>query len=85
VAPSGGGFNAAHRNSIAELERHAADAERRVACQKVIIEQLVRDRHSKRIIIDAQSILNTLEHSLRLAKKHLEIERKYRADPGREA
>ena len=57
--------------------RHVAEAEQRIARQQTMLETLKRDGHSGRIIAEAQTILATLNQSLRLAKQHLELERRH--------
>jgi porphobilinogen deaminase len=57
-------------------ERHVAEGEHRIARQKELIEELVRDKHDA-VVHKARDILATLEESLRLARIHLEIEREH--------
>jgi hypothetical protein len=64
------------------VARHVAEAERRVARQKEVLERLVRICPDERLIAEAQSTLHTLETSLRLAHEHLERERKRHGSPG---
>jgi hypothetical protein len=58
---------------VAVAQRHVAQAERRVARQKALIEELERDRHFA-MVENARKILEVLEESLRLARVHLELE-----------
>lgn len=53
--------------------RHVAEAERRVARQRELIEELARDRHFA-TAEQAKKVLDVLEDSLRLARVHLELE-----------
>ena len=60
--------------------RHVTEGEQRVARQKTIVERLVKDGHEPRAVDKARLVLRTLEHSLRLAKEHLEIELSHSSD-----
>jgi hypothetical protein len=59
---------------IAVLERHVAEAQRRVERQKALLEKL-QAKYTGRIVTQAQSVLTILEHSLRLAEGHARRER----------
>jgi hypothetical protein len=59
---------------IAIAERHVREGEAHVANQRAIAARLERDGH--RVAADmARQVLATLEHSLDLARMHLETER----------
>ena len=60
-------------------ERHVAEGEHRIARQKELIEELVRDQHDA-VVQKARGVLATLEESQRLARIHLELEREHYGD-----
>ncbi len=61
---------------VAVAERHVAEAERRIARQRKLIEQLERDKHT--VAADhGRKVLVVLQDSLRLARVHLELEREH--------
>ena len=64
---------------VAVARRHVVDAERRVARQKRLIETMERDRHMS-MAANGRKVLSVLEESLRLARVHLELERKHYGD-----
>jgi hypothetical protein len=66
---------------VAVAERHVAEAEQRVARQRRLIEELVRDKHLV-TAEQARKVLRLLEDSLRLARIHLELERAHYGRPG---
>ena len=70
--------------ALTGAEQKRRIAEQRVTRQKARLTRLVSGGHIGKIG-EAQTVLNTLEHSLRLAKQHLQLEREHYGNPGREA
>ena len=70
---------------IEMARRHVAEADQRVARQKALLDELLRDGHAGRGIAQARSVLEVLEQSLRLAREHLRLEREHYGNPGMEA
>ncbi len=64
-------------------ERHVAEAERRIARHRKLIETLERDKHIN-MLPHARRILELLEESLRLARVHLQLERDHYGNPSKD-
>jgi len=71
-----------HGERAAEQERDRA--EQRVTRQKVRLARLVSEGRIRNIC-EAATVLDTLEHSLRLAEQRLQLERDHYRNPWREA
>jgi len=59
--------------NIEKAQRHVAEAEQRIVRQKVLIDELVRDRHTGRIIDRADETLHLMQENLRVLRQHLEF------------
>lgn len=62
-------------STLSMCERHVREGEARVARQKEILAELLRDGHTGRVIDAANTTLDTLTQTLTLAQQHLERER----------
>jgi hypothetical protein len=67
-----------HETLLQLAQRHVLEGEERVARQRAMIEAMERHRHPV-VAAKARDILATMEESLRLAKQHLEAERRKQA------
>jgi hypothetical protein len=59
---------------LAIAERHVREAEARIAHQRAILDELTRHGHAQAAVL-AQSVLDTMLETLRLAEEHLAFER----------
>ncbi len=66
-----------HESIMEMAERHVAEADRHVERQRQLIEALVHDKHSGRILEHARKVLELLEQSQKLARSHLALEREF--------
>lgn len=60
--------------ALQQAARHVIEGEARVARQRAIIEELVRDGHEN-AAIRAEGVLTNLLDTIRLAQEHLDRER----------
>jgi hypothetical protein len=60
--------------NLEKARRHVAEAEQRIARQQVLIDGLVRDRHTGRIIDRAHQTLHLMQENMRVLRQHLELE-----------
>ncbi len=67
---------AAPEDPIAQAQRHVREAEAHIARQSKLIEELERDGHT-RMAEQARTVLNTIRHTLELARQHLRLEQKH--------
>ena len=58
------------RDALSKIRRHVVEAEWHVAKLRRIVEKMVRDEHPRQAEM-ARRVLQTLEHSLALARDHL--------------
>jgi len=59
---------------VAQARRHVAEAEAHIARQEALIARLSGDERYAQLVAEANHILDTLEHTLRLAGEHLALE-----------
>ena len=62
------------QDRLATARRHVAEAEHHVARQEMLLERLSRDERRATAATDAREVLDTLKHSLRLAREQLAFE-----------
>lgn len=60
-------------SALAQAERHVREGEERVAHQKTILTELIRDKQDV-AAEKARTVLMTLETTLELAREHLRLE-----------
>ena len=61
--------------NIEKARRHVAEAEQRIARQKALIDELVRDGHTGRpVMAQADETLRLMQENLRVLLRHLELE-----------
>jgi hypothetical protein len=64
---------------VAQTRRHIAEAERHIARQKALVAKLSKNEKHAALVAEAKDILDTLKHTLGVARDHLAIE--LRKDP----
>jgi hypothetical protein len=61
---------------ITQARRHVAEAQEHVQRQEALIARLSSDCRHAALTAEAKTILDTLKHTLSLARQHLELELK---------
>jgi hypothetical protein len=61
-------------DKLRQARRHVAEAEKRVAAQRDLIERLTQHGDSERTISTARKVLDTFERTLDAMRQHLSIE-----------
>ena len=61
---------------IAQARRHVAEAEDHIARQEALVVRLSSDLRHAGLAAEAKEILQTLKHTLSLARQHLDLELK---------
>lgn len=64
---------------IAQASRHVVEAQRHVARQEILVARLSGDPRHAELAAEARNILDTLNHTLSLARQHLELELRKRS------
>lgn len=67
---------------LAQARRHVAEAEVRIARQEALVARLSQDRKHAALAAEAKEILDTLKHTLSLARAHLANELRGEASRG---
>jgi hypothetical protein len=67
---------------VVVARRHVTEFEHRVERQRGLLEKLERGKNSPMIVAEARKVLETLGHSLRLARAHLQLEIDHYGDQG---
>lgn len=62
------------RDPLTTARKYIAEAEDRVARQEALVLRLLQDKRRRNVAAKAKEILDTLKHSIRLAREHLSIE-----------
>jgi hypothetical protein len=64
---------------ISQARRHVAEAQNRIERQEELVARLASDSRHAPLAAEAREILQTLRHSLSLAREHLDLELKKRS------
>jgi hypothetical protein len=61
---------------IAQARRHVGEAQDHIAPQEALVMRLSSDLRHAALAAEAREVLQTLEHTLSLARQHLDLELK---------
>ena len=62
------------RIDLERARQHVAEAERRIAAQRELVERMVRDHDPEAAVETARTLLRTFEETLVAMRRHLEQE-----------